>query len=378
LLAVGGMVVAVIGLLLAPLVPPVFISRVRVPPGADRVETAAGLRYRAGFIQRFFQGNHYRELWTTPIVVPVLALDHGTGGLRPTREGGGMQTRSLRLVGPEGKSYLFRSTDKELSRLISHNLGRSLVAHILQDQTKSSHPAAALIVAPLQARLGLPAGHPELVVIPDDSALGGFRSRFAGLLGVLQEDPADGPQFKDTDEVLALAAGDPSQVLDQNTYLVARLFDFFLNDWDRHPKQWRWRAEEIEGRRVWHPIPVDRDQAFSWYDGFLMELARLRSPKLAKFGPTYPPARGLARNAAPLDAALLADLDQAVWDSAAEFVRLRLTDEAIEEAVRRMPEPYWRVQGQWMVEVLKARRDRLPEAARSFRRFVLSRVDRGG
>jgi len=369
-----GMVVILAALLMAPLVPPVAISRVRVPIGAGQVETPAGIRYSAGPIQRFFQGSHYRELWTAPIVVEVLALDHGTGGLRPTREGGGMQTRALHLVGPGGQGFVFRSVDKELSRLIHHNLGRSLIAHILQDQTKSSHPGAALVVAPLQARLGLPAGHTRLVVLPDDSALRQFRPRFAGLLGTLEENLADGPDIKDTEEVLALVAGDSTQQMDARTYLVARIFDFFLNDWDRHPGQWRWKAEATGGKTLWRPIPLDRDQALSWYDGFLMELARIRSPKLAKFGPTFPPARGLGRNAAELDVALLSHLDRAVWDSAAAFVATRLTDEAIDEAVRRLPEPYWRAEGSWLAGVLKARRARLADAALSFYRLIQERA----
>jgi hypothetical protein len=372
---------AVVGLLLLPFLPSVTISRVPIPSGAHRVRVAAGSRYQAGAVQRFFQGSHYRELWTTPIEVEVLALGPEGAGLRPIREGGGKQTRTLHFVGSDARDYVFRSVDKELTRLVDHRLGRSMFARLLQDQTKGSHPAAPLIVAPLQARLGLPNGHPRFVVLPDDSALGPFRGRFAGLLGTLQENPAGGPDVAETDEVLGLTAGDSARHrIDARTYLVARVFDLFLNDWDRHEKQWRWIPETTPDGKLWRPVPVDRDQAFSWYDGMLMQIARLRSPKLATFGPEYPPIRGLAKNALELDRRILAGLDRPTWDSAAAFVAARMDDAAIEDAVRRMPGPYWEKSGPWLTAVLRARRDRLADVVDSFDRLVQpgadSRVER--
>jgi hypothetical protein len=187
-----------------------------------------------------------------------------------------------------------------------------------------------------------------------------FRARFGALLGTIQEDPTDGPAVEHTAQMLALVAGDSSQRIDARSYLVARIFDFFLNDWDRHPDQWRWVPEPTGGGILWRPIPVDRDQAFSWYDGLLMDLARLRSPKLARFGPTYPPIKGLVHNAEELDHRILGGLDRPAWDSAARFVATRMTDAAIDEAVHSMPKPYWDAMGSWMVGVLRLRRDQIP------------------
>src|SRR4029450_7233023 len=103
------------------------------------------------------------------------------------------------------------------------------------------------------------------------SALRQFRARFGALLGTIQEDPTDAPAVEHTAQMLALVAGDSSQRIDARSYLIARIFDFFLNDWDRHPDQWRWVPEPTGGGILWRPIPVDRDQAFSWYDGLLMD-----------------------------------------------------------------------------------------------------------
>ena len=46
----------------------------------DSVALPAGKRYEAGSFTRFFLGNTYRDLWTTPVRAPVLDLEHYAGG----------------------------------------------------------------------------------------------------------------------------------------------------------------------------------------------------------------------------------------------------------------------------------------------------------
>jgi hypothetical protein len=110
-------------------------------------------------------------------------------------------------------------------------------------------------------------------------------------------------------------------------------------------------------------IPVDRDQSFSSYDGLLMAIARLRTPKLAVFGPEIPSVRGLMYNSRSLDRRLLAGLEQAVWDSTAAFVVSRLTDSVLAQAARKLPDPWYRLEGGQLVETLKRRRGMLAASA---------------
>src|SRR5215475_15122509 len=61
-------------------------------PG-ESASVVAGPRYEAGPILRWFDGDAYRDLWITPVRVPVLNLQTFVpGGLKPVKEGGGMQT----------------------------------------------------------------------------------------------------------------------------------------------------------------------------------------------------------------------------------------------------------------------------------------------
>src|SRR5256714_15655834 len=80
--------------------------------GNDSVVVIAGEIYRAGSLHRKLLGNNYREEWTTPITVPVLDLRTLHGGLHPTKEGGGVQAPSLRLVAPDSSEWVFRLVRK--------------------------------------------------------------------------------------------------------------------------------------------------------------------------------------------------------------------------------------------------------------------------
>jgi hypothetical protein len=362
--------------LLLPLRPPVLLPSFSAPAASESTLVVAGERYRAGRFKRFFLGEHYRDLWTTPLQVEVLKLHEFDGGLRPVREGGGQETRSLHFVSDSGRRFIFRSTDKELVRLLHYGLSRSLLAHLIQDQTSASHPASALVAAQLQAAVGLPAGHPRLVVLPSDDSLGAFQPRFAGLLGTFQEGPtaflppspvgAGAADVKDTEEVMALLDASPNHRVDSRAFLTARMLDLFLNDWDRHGGQWRWVPSPERWGTLWHPIPVDRDQAFARYDGVLLALARIRTTKLSAFGPEYPHIQGLTRNSGGLDRRLLAGLSRPVWDSVGFFVVKQLSDSVIDAAVRAMPEPYWRLSGPRLAEALKQRREGLRAIAEQF------------
>lgn len=375
LLIFGPMVFGAAALLL-PLRPPIVMPSFTAREAQDSVLVVPGERYRAGRIKRFFLGDHYRDLWTTPLKVEVLKLHEIDGGLRPVREGGGQETRSLHLISDSGRRFIFRSTDKELVRLIHYGLSRSLLAHLIQDQASASHPASAVVAAPLQAAVGLPVGHPRLVVLPSDDSLGAFQARFAGLLGTFQEGPSEllppssgaaaAGDVEDTDEVMALLDASPKHRADTHAFLTARLLDLFLNDWDRHGGQWRWAPWPERWGTLWRPIPVDRDQAFARYDGLLLALARLRTTKLSAFGPDYPHIQGLTRNSGDLDRRLLAGLSRKAWDSVAAFVVAQLGDSVIDAAVRMMPEPYWRLSGPRIAEALKQRRNGLRAIANQF------------
>lgn len=339
----------------------------------DTVVVTPGARYRASGLHTLFFGKHYRDLWATPIRVEVLDLEHFAGGLRPTKRGGGRQTRSLRFEGADGSEYQFRSVDKDPSPLLPVSLRKTLAQRIFQDQISAGHPAAPLVVSPILDAAGVRHAEPRLVFLPDVPALGEFRTEFGGTLGTIEARQMG--ESVSTEELFARLEQHQDEHFDARAFLAARLVDLFLGDWDRHQDQWRWVRQGDSARLSWTPIPRDRDQAFAKFDGLLLSLARLSYPQLVEFSSTYPSMVGLTWNARVVDRRLLSGLEWPVWDSVATALQHQLTDSVLEDAARRLPPEFRAQNAEWLVGALRTRRDRLPAAARRFYRLLGGEVE---
>ena len=370
-------------LLLGALPPPAAAQTPRVEPG-ETVALAPGPQYEAGWIHRLFFGSHYRDLWTTPIEAPVLDLDTYAGGLQATRKGGGQQTKSLRLDGADGKEYQFRSIDKDPVQALPPALRSTAAAGIVRDQTSAGHPAGALLAPPILQAAGVLHAAPAMFVLPKKHpALGEFAEEYGGMLGTIEERPDDetGASFAgaveiiDTDKLLEELEDSPNDRVDAAAFLTARLVDILIGDWDRHADQWRWARFDRDRPYRWLPIPRDRDQAFARYDGLLLAIARASAPQLVKFGPSYDRMLGQTWNGRDLDRRLLVPLARADWDSVAAALQSRLTDQVLESAAARLPPSYVPLDSARLALALKARRDKLPEAARDYYRHLAGEAE---
>src|SRR5215471_6761391 len=120
-------------------------SHASEPARTAIVEPGAG--YSMGWLGRLFLGWEWRDLWTTPIEVPVLDLGSFDGGLTPDREGGGLETSSLHFKSGNGRHWAFRSVDKDLTRVLPPEARHSLIGALAQDFTSTENPAGAVITA---------------------------------------------------------------------------------------------------------------------------------------------------------------------------------------------------------------------------------------
>jgi len=224
---------------------------------------------------------------------------------------------------------------------------------------------------------------PRLVIMPDDPALGEFREAFAGRLGTFEQFPTPVSDryagFHGATEILSSTdmwqrmLADPQVRVDVKAFLRARLFDFFLGDWDRHPKQWRWA--KLPGMAAWQPIPEDRDMAFINYDGLLLTLFRPFRPTLVTFRDEYPTLAGLTLQGWQIHRWLLPELDKATWLEVASDMQQRLTNEVIDEAVNRLPRPYYELSAADIANKLKQRRDGLVDIAERVYRYQAAETD---
>ncbi len=344
-------------------------------PG-DTVLATPDARYEAGWLHRLMLNRGHRELWSIPVQTEVLDLDRFAGGVRVLGPGGGQQTRSLRLLGPDGTEYRFRSIDKDVSRGLDPTLRNSIAERVMQDQVGSLLPTGALVVAPLLEAAGVLHPDPHLYVMPDDPRLGEHREIFAGLLGLVEvqpnEGPADAPGFAGSPRVTGSEAflerleDHPRNRIDAHEYLRARLIDFLVGDWDRHPDQWRWASFEEGDSIRWSPVPRDRDWAFARLDGLLIKVAGIPFPGYLGFSDRFADVYRVSWNGRALDRRLLSELAASAYDSVARDVQARITDDVIESAVSRLPAGHREAVGAELEAGLRARRDGLLEIARAF------------
>lgn len=334
----------------------------------ESIRTTAGPQYSAGSLRRFLLGSGYRHLWTAPVTLEVLDLATFAGGLRPVKTGGGKQTISLHFESSDGRRFKARSVDKQPGRALPKAV-RPLAESLVEDTTSALVPGGPLVIAPLLEAAEIFHVEPRLVVLPDDPALGEFREEFAGKVVTLEEVPTPGRTagFETVTEIVdweelapRLAAG--GERVDARAFLRARLVDLWLGDWDRHDLQWDWARDDT--REGWQPVPVDRDAAFSRYDGLLLDLVRPWQPRLVSFGRRYPDVGGLTWNARFVDRRFLAGLEWPVWEETVADLQRRIADDVIDGAVARLPPEYAQREGRRLAAALRSRRDRLPDVAR--------------
>jgi hypothetical protein len=208
------------------------------------------------------------------------------------------------------------------------------------------------------------------------------------VLGLLEERPRDDPDegvsfagardVVSTEVLLRRLDADPAVRVDARQFLLARLTDVFLGDWDRHRDQWRWALLGEGELRRWVPIPRDRDQAFVRFDGFLLGVVRQRVPQLVAFGPQYPPIVGATWNGRDLDRRLLTELERPAWDSVAGALESRITDQVLEQAVASLPPAFRAIDGPRLLAALRSRRAGITAMAERYYELLAGEVDVAG
>lgn len=356
---------------------------------AGTVVRSAGDGYGVSRLGAFFLGDRYRKVWEIPVTVPIIDLERTAGGLTPLRVGGGLQTKSLRLKGGDGDEYVLRSIVKDPARSIPEYLRRTIAQDVAQDHASAMHPYGAFVLPDLARAAGIYYTEPTLVVVPDSPRLGRYRSEFADMLALFEvradEDQSDEARFGYAENVIGSPklfenlAEDNDERVDERAFARARLFDMLIGDWDRHKDQWRWSEFDVTPGKIFRPIPRDRDFAFFKFDGLLARLARWSGipvfRRFTLFDEHYGDLIGLNFNGAALDRRLTSSLTREDWIEIADSVRIGVTDEVIEQAIRKWPEPVFEYHGEDIIRILKARRDKLPDVASKYYKILARTVD---
>jgi len=345
---------------------------------------------------KFLFGLHYRKYYSLPIEAKTATLDTLFGGVKPVREGGGHQSKSLRLADANGKEYAMRALKKSASRFLQsvafkdqfvlNQFNDTYAEGFLFDFYTTSHPYTPLAVGNLADKIGVSHTNPHLYYIPKENALKGFNTNFGNELYLIEEQV--GSSQKDTkslgqpldiistDDVMKNMRKDEKYTIDEPEYIKARLFDMLIGDWDRHSDQWRWGEYKEKGKIVYKPIPRDRDQAFTKYDGallfFLMKMPALRHQQ--SFKKDIENVKWLNREPYPQDIAFLKTADEKQWITQAKYIQEHLSDAEIDNAFVSLPKE---VQDETIEDIkskLKARKAKLQEYAKEYYKVLQKTV----
>lgn len=249
-------------------------------------------------------GKHYRSYYYKNYNYPIVNLDTLYGGLTPIKLGGGNQSVSLRLKGKNGREYVLRRMSKSASQFIQinlfpeeylkPNLKNTISEKFVKDFYTTANPFAPIIVSKLSENAGVYYSKPAIYYVPKQNALKQYNDALGDDLFLLEErmtkESKENTNFGSsddivsTDEVIENISKDEKYKVNTNQYIKTRLFDMWLGDWDRHADQFRWATfKKNKNEVIYEPIPRDRDQAFSNFDGIFTRTITTLIPALRKF-----------------------------------------------------------------------------------------------
>ncbi|UOQ76901.1 outer membrane protein assembly factor [Hymenobacter sp. 5516J-16] len=217
--------------------------------------------------------------------------------------------------------------------------------------------------------------------------MGPYRQEYAGLLGTLEDRPVDPkpnlPGFGGADEVRRSFSffrqlyKDHDNRIDAENLGRARAFDMLVADFGKHEDNWKWAGYKNGKKTVYKPIPRDRDQSFTLWNGALTYLANREwaVPSIEDFQAEFHDLKSLNWPARHLDRFLLQSLSREQWQQIGRYLQARITPAAIDEATATLPTELQALSGNELNRKLKARIQALPQALDEYYLLLAKRVD---
>lgn len=340
-------------------------------------------------------GDHYRDLYYKETNTTVANLDTLYGGLQVLRGGGGHQTESLRLVDKDGKQYNMRKLKKNASQFLQSTvfknndfgnaLDETIIEEWLEDIYTAAHPYGFLAIPKLSEAINVRHTNPKLFYVPKQKVLGDYNLEHGDALYMIVERPEkhhkNASSFGKPDDIESTAdvyerlRRDEKYQINEVDYIRARLFDMLIGDWDRHRDQWRWAEyENSKGEHIFSPIPRDRDQVFSNFDGAIFSGLRgviEFTKQFQKFGPEIENVKWLNASGALLDRTLVKNATEENWLEQVQEIQKLLTDEAIDNAFNSLPTEIQNEASTLKIKTnLKLRRNNLAAAAKAYYAYL--------
>ena len=348
---------------------------------------------KSGFYEVLL-GDRYRDLYSTKVKVPVATLDTLYGGLEIMRAGGGHQTRSLRLKMKDGRELNMRALRKSATQYlqavlfkdtyVGDDFEKTNIEDLVLDFYTAAHPYAFSVVPDLSNAADVYHTNPKIYYIPKHKFLGDYNTDYGDELYMIEERPEENysdernfgyaDDLESTHDIISKIRKDEKYKIDENAYIRARLFDMLLGDWDRHQDQWRWaQFNQDNGDKLFRPIPRDRDQVFSNFDGALLDVMRTLSgstKQLQVYDSELKDIKWMNSAGIKLDKVLIQKSNKDVWLKQAKFLKDNITDDVITLAFSKIPEEVRDASLKEIQDHLKGRRANLIDIAERYYNYL--------
>ncbi|RYD55515.1 MAG: metallophosphoesterase [Sphingobacteriales bacterium] len=329
-------------------------------------------------LRHLLAGENYRKEWAADVKMRVFHLNTEKGGMKITGIGGGHESKSLQLEDKDGKKWALRSINKNLDPVTPQGLRGTIAADVAHDLLSGVHPYGALVVPGIQTPLKIVHAKPEVMFVPNDPALGEYRTSFANTVVQLEErkPSLNENETVGTHEAINDMVKHGDHLIDQKTFLKARLTDFLLADFDRHYGQWSWGTIDTAGRAKYYPIPKDRDQALYNNRGLIMDIGRRKGYKfMTNFRYGIKKIRNMGLVGAYMDMYFTNALTEEDWRMTLAEFKNTLTDQTLAASARRLPDEIYELRGKEIEDKLKNRRDALVEQGMDYYKFIARKVN---
>ena len=347
-------------------------------------------------------GKKYKDIYATEVTANVGRLDSIFGGLQVIGENSDDNYKALRLNDSQGNEYSMRALKKNAFNLVTAIKKEVDVQEANPDENSegdqklkfqdnfdsyfytASHPYAQMTIPVMADAINIFNTKPRLFYIPKQERLGNFNEEFGDDLYYISIEPNEASEglrafkypddIETTDDILIKLRRRGDIAIDEENYIKSRLFDMLIGDWDRESDHWRW-AEYYnrDSLNVYVPIPRNRNEAFSSFEGSLLGVAKSifgSNSQKKVYSENIQDLQYFNKEGIILDRALLKRSGRSQWIFLAEEIQKKISDSIIEEAFKRVPEEVRDESLQELKKILIARRKNLVDIADRYYKYL--------
>lgn len=331
-------------------------------------------------IYNWLWGEHYRELYTIPVTVPVMTLNTFMGGLDFVQQAPNFhglllvnKQNQYVLLRPLGGATSFLGSDFFQEMYNKKDFKNTYMDEFIADAYTIINPYTFIVADHLAKASDLLSIDSKIYYLPKNSTrdtVADGSSIQDKLVTVIDIPNLDRSNIHTTNDLLERLRFTKENQVDQDAYIRERMLDMLIGDWNKIPENWNWWSVSKGDSLLFEPIVIDRNHAFTKVDGMMFKqmLNVLTLGFIINYDSTLSKKNIKKLNTLgfPLDMAVTSQSDQSRWVKQARYLQRTLTDSVIDRSFKLLPPDIQSTETNLIREKLKDRRDSLENIARKY------------